>query len=172
MLISRNKTFISASAVAFCLALAASNTQPVQANWMDNASANGQRVYQAAFDTWSESDLRSFLLNRGIIAPQSTREQLAVLAKQDYDAVRATAASASGTAAKTASQIADQVYSAAANFQSFVRMEQATAQMRRIFTVARLTQSTLSVSSLSSSGVFVRGPGKQRSEPHEQEHPD
>lgn len=121
MRISSQKSFITASAVAMCLALAASNVQPVEANWIDDAQAGGQRVFQATFDTWAESDLRSFLLDRGIVAPQSTREQLVVLAKQDYDYIRSSAASASDTAAKTASQVADQVYSAAAKVQSAVR---------------------------------------------------
>lgn len=45
------KRFLSVGLVAVCLALAA---QPAQANWVDDAQAGGQRVFQAAFDTWTE----------------------------------------------------------------------------------------------------------------------
>lgn len=45
------KRFLSVGLVAVCLALAA---QPAQANWIDDAQAGGQRVFQAAFDTWTE----------------------------------------------------------------------------------------------------------------------
>jgi hypothetical protein len=45
------KHFITASLVALCLALAA---QPVQADWIQDGTAGGQRVFQAAFDRWTE----------------------------------------------------------------------------------------------------------------------
>jgi len=35
-------------------------------------------------DTWSDSDLRSFLVQQGVVSPSGTREQLVVLAKEKY----------------------------------------------------------------------------------------
>lgn len=69
------------------------------------------------------SDLRSYLLERGIISPSSTREQLVVLAKQDYKSVRSSVEDASEYASNSASNAADQVYSAAASIQSAVSSE-------------------------------------------------
>ena len=74
MQIIRNKPFITASLVALCLALAA---QPAQADWiqvsfewdalkecqctnqtfiflLQDSTVGGQRVFQAAFDAWTE----------------------------------------------------------------------------------------------------------------------
>ncbi|CAO1627931.1 unnamed protein product [Parajaminaea phylloscopi] len=109
------KRFLSVGLVALCLALA---SQPASANWVDDVQAGGQRVFQAAFDTWTESDLRSYLLERGIISPASTREQLVVLAKQDYSALSKSAVSATAEASATASAAAQSVYSLASSLES------------------------------------------------------
>lgn len=45
--------YVSVSLIAVCLALAAA-PQPAQANWIQDTQAGGQKVFQAAFDTWSE----------------------------------------------------------------------------------------------------------------------
>lgn len=113
------KNFLSAGLVALVFALA-SAPQPAQANWIDDASSSGQRVFQATFDTWTESDLRSYLLDRGIISPASTKEQLVVMAKQDYDSLGSSASSATNSAASSASSLAQSVYSRASSVQSMV----------------------------------------------------
>lgn len=67
----------------------------VKANW-DTASSWSQDQYNAAqksftsvkddsFDTWTESDLRSWLLERGIVSPNSKQEELVLLAKHHYN---------------------------------------------------------------------------------------
>lgn len=45
--------YISASLIAVCLALAAA-PQSAQANWIQDSRSGSQKVFQAAFDTWSE----------------------------------------------------------------------------------------------------------------------
>lgn len=45
--------FLSVGLVALCLVLAA-GTQPARADWIQDATAGGQRVFQAAFDSWTE----------------------------------------------------------------------------------------------------------------------
>lgn len=77
-------------------------------------------MFQAAFDTWSESDLRSYLLDRGVVSPQSTKEQLVVLAKQDYASLSASAASATAQASKAANDVAQSAYSLASSIESAV----------------------------------------------------
>lgn len=47
-----NTKFLTVGVVALCLALAGS--QPARADWIQDASVGGQRVFQAAFDTWTE----------------------------------------------------------------------------------------------------------------------
>ncbi|CAO1618319.1 unnamed protein product [Sympodiomycopsis kandeliae] len=107
--------YLSVGLIAICLALA---TQPAQANWIQDSKSGGQKVFQAAFDTWSESDLRAYLLERGVVSPQSTKEQLVVLAKQDYAAVSASALSATAQASKAANEAAQSAYSFASSIES------------------------------------------------------
>lgn len=56
--------------------------------WTSEQFAKAQQVFQGlkadAFDTWDESRLREFLLEQGVVEPSGTREQLALLAKQQY----------------------------------------------------------------------------------------
>ena len=44
--------FISASTLALCLALA--GVQQARADWIQDATLGGQKVFKAAFDGWTE----------------------------------------------------------------------------------------------------------------------
>jgi Putative nuclear envelope organisation protein len=44
-----------------------------------------QNVKDSVFDTWDESTLRQFLLDRGVVDPSGPREQLVQLAKEKYN---------------------------------------------------------------------------------------
>ncbi len=57
----------------------------------------GKFLPSSSYSFPCRSDLRSYLLDRGVIAPTSTREQLVSLARQDYDAVRKSVNDATGT---------------------------------------------------------------------------
>jgi hypothetical protein len=43
-----------------------------------------QKVRHGLTIRWSESQLREYLLEQGVVSPKSTREQLLVLAKNQY----------------------------------------------------------------------------------------
>ncbi len=49
-----SNTFIKASTLALCLALAGVGTQTAKADWIQDATLGGQKVFQAAFDGWTE----------------------------------------------------------------------------------------------------------------------
>ncbi|KAG7087691.1 hypothetical protein E1B28_013638 [Marasmius oreades] len=85
----------------------------VKANW-NSASAwtydqynNAQKTFQdvrdTTFDTWDESRLREFLLEQGIVAPNSRREELVLLAKSRYRAYTDAASSFTSSASRAAS---------------------------------------------------------------------
>jgi len=95
----------------------------VKANW-DTASSWTQDQYNSAqksftsvkddsFDTWTESDLRSWLLERGIVSPNSKREELVLLAKHQYtdyqNAAKQWGEWASASASSAASEATDTV---------------------------------------------------------------
>lgn len=48
----------------------------------DQAASGGQYVFDSVASQWSESDLRQFLLEKGVISPSSKREELVLLAKE------------------------------------------------------------------------------------------
>jgi hypothetical protein len=52
----------------------------------------GQAYYEGysdkAVDSWTESQLREFLLEQGVVSPKGTVEQLRIAAKQRYVAIR------------------------------------------------------------------------------------
>lgn len=96
------------------------------------------------------SDLRSYLLERGIISPTSTREQLVVLAKQDYSALSKSAVSATASASSHASAAAESAYSLASSLESAVRAYAASAQSN---IASDLPASASSLASQASSSV-------------------
>jgi hypothetical protein len=55
------------------------------------------------FAAWDESQLRQFLLDQGVVEPKGTREQLAVLARQKYNAYTSYASALSSTLSSKAS---------------------------------------------------------------------
>jgi len=75
----------------------------VQSNWEAAKNAAGLKpkvddtwmnnVKRGAFETWTESQLRSFLLDRGIVSPNGKREELEILAKEQYSKLSASATS-------------------------------------------------------------------------------
>ncbi|CAE6487414.1 unnamed protein product [Rhizoctonia solani] len=85
----------------------------VQENWNSAQTWSEARVNQAskaltdikesAFDTWDESQLRSFLVDQGIVAPSGPKEKLVVSAKQYYRSYASAASSLSAAASATAS---------------------------------------------------------------------
>ncbi|CAE6404769.1 unnamed protein product [Rhizoctonia solani] len=85
----------------------------VQENWNSAQSWTEARVNQAsksladikesAFDTWDESQLRSFLVEQGVIAPSGPKEKLIVNAKQYYRSYASAVSSLSAAASATAS---------------------------------------------------------------------
>jgi len=48
----------------------------------DNAAAGGQYYFDSAASQWSDSDLRQFLLEKGVISPSTKREELLLLARE------------------------------------------------------------------------------------------
>lgn len=62
------------------------------------AKARYQDVEASAFDSWDESRLRNFLLEQGIVQPKSTREQLVLAAKKQYNSYTNAASSLSSQA--------------------------------------------------------------------------
>jgi len=60
------------------------------ATWGAKAAGVGQAYYEVGSkvvgDAWTESQLREWLLEQGVVSPQSNREQLLVLAKQKASA--------------------------------------------------------------------------------------
>ncbi|KIM41753.1 hypothetical protein M413DRAFT_71554 [Hebeloma cylindrosporum] len=75
--------------------------------WTYDQYASAQKSFSelrdSAFETWDESRLRSFLLEHGVVAPQSPREHLVLLAKQKYLAYQSAASSYSSVASAAAS---------------------------------------------------------------------
>ncbi|KZV62955.1 hypothetical protein PENSPDRAFT_758355 [Peniophora sp. CONT] len=82
----------------------------------NDAYGAGQHVFQAAeqqrkaawestIEAWDESALRNFLLERGVVEPKGTREELALLAKQKYREYMKTMGSASAYAAQATADI-------------------------------------------------------------------
>ncbi len=67
------------------------------------------------------SDLRSYLLDQGIVAPSNTREQLVVLAKQNYKGLSSSLASAPSAASSAWYDSVASVYSAASSYESAAR---------------------------------------------------
>ncbi|KAF7307825.1 hypothetical protein MKEN_01142700 [Mycena kentingensis (nom. inval.)] len=80
----------------------------VQANWngatawtqeqYTNAQAAFADVRDGVFDTWDDSRLREFLLSQGVVSPSGPREQLVLLAKQQYAAYTKAASTLSAQA--------------------------------------------------------------------------
>ncbi|KAG8747439.1 hypothetical protein FRC10_001110 [Ceratobasidium sp. 414] len=85
----------------------------VQSNWgsaqtwteekYNQASKSLQDLKESAFDTWDESQLRSFLVEQGVVAPSGPKESLQLAAKQHYRAYASAASSFSAAASATAS---------------------------------------------------------------------
>jgi hypothetical protein len=90
-------------------------------------------------------------LERGVVAPSSTKEQLIVLAKQDYSKIQKSAASASDAASANAQSAASSVYSAASSIESAVR-EYVDSGASKVYALTDLYYPALSsASSLASS---------------------
>ncbi|KZV93874.1 hypothetical protein EXIGLDRAFT_716624 [Exidia glandulosa HHB12029] len=62
-----------------------------------------QDVKQSSFDSWDESRLRQFLLEQGVVAPSSKKEELVLLANKQYKSFKAAASSYASQASATAS---------------------------------------------------------------------
>ncbi|CAE6443715.1 unnamed protein product [Rhizoctonia solani] len=85
----------------------------VQDNWnsaqtwtearINQASKSFADLKESAFDTWDESQLRSFLVEQGVVAPSGPREKLALAAKQYYRSYASAVSSFSAAASATAS---------------------------------------------------------------------
>ncbi|KAK4048403.1 hypothetical protein OIV83_004749 [Microbotryomycetes sp. JL201] len=67
----------------------------------------------SALSGWSESELRKFLLDKGIISPHSTRDELESLARQHGAQAKAHASGASASVSSAASVVSSGVSSAA-----------------------------------------------------------
>lgn len=69
-----------------------------------HAERPGQHVLDAAFHSWDESDLRAWLLQRGIVAPKTKKEELVLLADKSWaDLQHAAASLGAGGASVSAS---------------------------------------------------------------------
>lgn len=55
--------------------------KPWTAEQLEKAQTVFGNVKDSAFDTWSESQLRQFLLDQGVIEPKGTKEQLVQMAR-------------------------------------------------------------------------------------------
>ncbi|CAE6485653.1 unnamed protein product [Rhizoctonia solani] len=85
----------------------------VQENWSSAQTWSEARINQAskaladvkesAFDTWDESQLRSFLVEQGVVAPSGPKEKLVLTAKQYYRSYASAVSSFSAAASATAS---------------------------------------------------------------------
>ncbi|KDN48073.1 hypothetical protein RSAG8_03089, partial [Rhizoctonia solani AG-8 WAC10335] len=80
----------------------------VQENWNSAQTWSEARVNQASkaltdIKDWDESQLRSFLVDQGIVAPSGPKEKLVVSAKQYYRSYASAASSLSAAASATAS---------------------------------------------------------------------
>lgn len=95
-----------------------SNT-PSPSQWTSEQLERAQTVLQNlkadAFDAWDESKLREFLLEQGVVEPKGTREQLVLLAKQQYrqynsaaDSYSASMSSLASDASKSATSLASE----------------------------------------------------------------
>lgn len=86
--------------------------------WSQSAYESAQKAWQSvggsaydttgqlkdtAFDSWSDSKLRDFLLEQGIVEPKGPRESLVVAAKKQYNSYTKAAASFSARASAAAS---------------------------------------------------------------------
>ena len=69
--------------------------QQYGADQYNAAQQSFQNIKDAAFDTWDESTLRQFLLEHGVVAPAGPREQLVLLARQQYRGAQDAASSLS-----------------------------------------------------------------------------
>jgi hypothetical protein len=62
-----------------------SSDEPEPKPWTSEQLEKAQNVFSnvkdSAFDTWSESQLRQFLLDQGVIEPKGTKEQLVQMAR-------------------------------------------------------------------------------------------
>ncbi|KAF8298210.1 hypothetical protein DL93DRAFT_2103038 [Clavulina sp. PMI_390] len=98
----------------------------VEANWyagqawsekqVESAKEQYANVKTAAFDTWSESQLRDFLVKQGIVAPSGPREQLVLAANKQYRAY--TSAASSLSAAASTAVYGDKMYQASKSVSS------------------------------------------------------
>jgi hypothetical protein len=97
--------------------------QIVKENWDTTATWTQDQYYNAqkafadvkddAFDSWSESRLREFLLEQGVISPKGTREQLSLMAKQKYRAYSNAASSFASSASASATSVASRASASA-----------------------------------------------------------
>ncbi|KAJ7584983.1 hypothetical protein C8J56DRAFT_139800 [Mycena floridula] len=75
--------------------------------WSQDQYTNAQKTFASvrddSFETWDESKLRSWLLEQGIVAPKSKKEELVVMAKKQYKDYMAAAQQWSDWAANSAS---------------------------------------------------------------------
>jgi hypothetical protein len=55
--------------------------KPWTAEQLEKAQNVFSNIKDSAFDTWSESQLRQFLLDQGVIEPKGTKEQLIQMAR-------------------------------------------------------------------------------------------
>jgi len=85
-----------------------------------------QGVKESTFDTWSESRLREFLLEQGIVAPSGPRESLVLTAKGQYRAYTDAASSLSTSLASRATNCYVQVSKSASSI-----IAQATTEAAR-----------------------------------------
>lgn len=102
----------------------------VQANWDSARSYVAQQtqgaqktfntgnkgVSDSVVDSWTDSQLRAFLLEKGVVSPSSKREELTVLAKQYYNDAGNVASQASASASSaygSATQVASESLSSA-----------------------------------------------------------
>lgn len=62
--------------------------EPEPRAWTNDQLEKAQSVFNTvkddAFNTWTESQLRQFLLDQGVIEPKGTKEQLAQMARNQY----------------------------------------------------------------------------------------
>lgn len=77
------------------------------AAWSNEQYASAQRSFQnlkdSTFESWDESRLREFLLERGVVEPKGPRERLILLAKNHYNAYKNAGYSLSSTLTDTVS---------------------------------------------------------------------
>lgn len=94
------------------------SAQEAQANVASDANGLVQRCTGLRFESWSEPSLRSYLLERGIIAPGSKYEELVTYAKRDCHKLAEEAKGAVGQAKHAALQQASAAYSVATSVQA------------------------------------------------------